>query len=348
MPNVEEHVKFCVHAFGEENRELCYMVNSWMDAPSRTMGGDHRITRHDINYTPFEACEIYGDRGTKPTPRNLLVARMVLQHLRLDGMIMPSQEKSWNWEEAVKNVQKRKQVTNQFFNYILPSKEIILHKAETSYRSSNIIFKNISIYDAKEQDVYWRRVINHIGSKAIEKYGKENVNASITNDGYLWGFLRWGLEPVLVNILVNDNAFSRGTDRKALEFYSRISHHYKDMYGRSNGYILGLMVFRRFFSIPRGFRAVNDGILVRSSINAYDIDILKKFMGKESLRILKRLNVARDKNPELEDLAIFVGRDFSGLVSLPLEEKDLLNLKHNEVFEKMLRKHRTNRVESLK
>ena len=51
MPSVENHVRFCVKEFGKENEELCYMVNGWMDAPSRELGDRHRILRHDIFLT---------------------------------------------------------------------------------------------------------------------------------------------------------------------------------------------------------------------------------------------------------------------------------------------------------
>jgi len=60
MPNIEQHVSFCVSDFGAENSELCYMVNSWMDAPIRTRGSYHRASRHNELTTPFEACSIYG------------------------------------------------------------------------------------------------------------------------------------------------------------------------------------------------------------------------------------------------------------------------------------------------
>jgi hypothetical protein len=78
------------------------MVNSWIDAPVRTGGGAyHREKRHNMQTTPFDACSIYGDKGTSATPRNLLVARMVLQHLRLDGLITPLEDQSWQWNAVL-------------------------------------------------------------------------------------------------------------------------------------------------------------------------------------------------------------------------------------------------------
>jgi hypothetical protein len=101
MPNVQEHVRFCVRDFGEKNRELCYMVNSWMDAPSRTEGGYHRTSRHNSIATPFKACAIYGDKPLDPTQKNLLISKIVLQHLKLDGLVTPSELKAWKWIDAL-------------------------------------------------------------------------------------------------------------------------------------------------------------------------------------------------------------------------------------------------------
>lgn len=97
MPSIEQHVRFCVKVFGKQNRELCYMVNSWMDAPSRELGMAHRRTRHDFLVTPIEVAKIYGDKDSKKCD---LVAGMVLQHLRLDGLVTPEQERNWSWKWA--------------------------------------------------------------------------------------------------------------------------------------------------------------------------------------------------------------------------------------------------------
>ena len=185
MPSIENHVKFCVRDFGEENRELCYMVNSWIDAPSRELGRTHRKKRHDFWEAPILACAMYGDgfyveaegvtdiicldakdvrqinsisdlllktkgqdtpegniilvdaenmdticmyrvdgnfdlemfdidgiyiileEGIKyipPTPKNLLIARMVLQHLMLDGLITPEDVRNWTWQKHKKKL----------------------------------------------------------------------------------------------------------------------------------------------------------------------------------------------------------------------------------------------------
>ena len=73
-----------------------------MDAPSRKYGRGHRKSRH----TPFvalEACKIYGDGFSgiklKDTGKNRIIVSMILQHLKLDGLITPDKEKFWTIQQ---------------------------------------------------------------------------------------------------------------------------------------------------------------------------------------------------------------------------------------------------------
>jgi len=39
------------------------------------------------------------------TEKNKLIVLMVLQHLKLDGLIIPEEVESWTWEQLWKNVE---------------------------------------------------------------------------------------------------------------------------------------------------------------------------------------------------------------------------------------------------
>ena len=83
------------------------MVNSWMDALSVDLGASHRRQRHDYWFTPLQACSIYKDYGFQ------LVAAMVLQHLKLDGLISPEEERSWHPEEAETKLEEARSRRNE-------------------------------------------------------------------------------------------------------------------------------------------------------------------------------------------------------------------------------------------
>jgi len=214
-------------------------------------------------------------------------------------------------------------VNKEFYNYILPSKKVIKYSPRVKYPTNNVIFRNIVLYgyqgSGKTSSV--RRIVY----EAVKKYGQGNVNARMSEDGDLGALLRWGLRPVLVNILFSDNTTLRKIPREELMRYFRIRHIYRERFGLDNGYILSLIALHRFHSIPPELRTTIDGLLIKdSSMNPYDRSVLKRFIGEDNLRLLETLSIEREKYPDLKSIGIFVGRTFSGLVSLPLPRKDFL------------------------
>lgn len=327
MPNIEEHVKFCVRVFGEENRELCYMVNGWMDSPSRELGTDHRLKRHDYISTPLEACEIYGDGKAQPTPKNILIARMVLQHLKLDGIITPQQEAEWKWEEAVKrSTYSSAIVTERFYDYLLPSKNEL-----ESIGKDDCLFRTILIYDSEYRDIkYWIKVVNYVCSEAAEKYGEENLNARYAAHAEFSLMRRYGIENKLVNILFvdrafkryfADNAFLRNVERRSIQetmvFLQRFG-----VYEQCK-YVLRFVRFGEFPVIYPGLFNVSDGVLI-TSFNPQDYGIIGKLLGKKGIHSVEKYASIRKENPELKDHVIFIGKEFSGLISLPLLDRKYL------------------------
>lgn len=102
MPNNERHVKFSLKKLGKENEELIVMINSWMDAPARRLRRRHRRSRHNIQ-TIMDASALFGNtsqikiggkikNGIQWDSKNKLIAKIVLYHLILDGLITPKNE----------------------------------------------------------------------------------------------------------------------------------------------------------------------------------------------------------------------------------------------------------------
>jgi len=331
LPNIEEHVKFCIQTFGEENRELCYMVNSWVDAPSRELGMDHRLKRHDVVNTPLEACEFYGDGKIQPTPKNILIARMVLQHLRLDGIITPRQEAEWNWEEAIKrSMESSTIVTERFYDYLLPPKKELESAKDCTFRT-------ILIYDPECRDIkYWIKVINYICSEAAKKYGKKNLSTCYTSNAEFNKMMSYGIKDTLVNILFIDGAFSRALGRKltqdAISFFSstRLGH------STSSKYVLSFVRFGVFPVIVPGLFNASDGVLI-ASFNPQDCGVIGKLLGKKGIRNVEKYASIKKENPEVKDHAIFIGKEFSGLVSLSLSNRKYLAQVELALFRGLLR-----------
>ena len=91
MPNCNKHCILAIKEFGRKHEELIIMINSWMDSPVRKLGKSHRRFRHDFQ-SVMDACVIYGDNEkniVSPTPKNILLCKIILHHLKLDGLVSP-------------------------------------------------------------------------------------------------------------------------------------------------------------------------------------------------------------------------------------------------------------------
>jgi len=233
-------------------------------------------------------------------------------------------------------------VNEDFFKMLFPNKKIIERKPDINYESNNIIFKNFIIFGYQGSGK--TTTVNALGYYANKKYGKDNVNCAVSENGDLDLLLRWGLKPVLVNILFADNVTLRPLEKETLMRYFRIRHLFKQRYNLSNGYILSLISLHRFHSVPVELRTTIDGIIIKdSSLNPYDRSVLKRFIGQDFLDFLEEIYLERDSRPELKRYSIFISKGVSGLISLPLVKenylRDVLDLKtllkegHHSVME---------------
>ena len=103
MPNNERHVELSLKKFGKENEELIVMINSWIDAPVRRLGRRHRRSRHKLPDVIMDASALFGNisqinlagkirNGIQWDTKNKLIAKIVLYHLILDGLVIPKRE----------------------------------------------------------------------------------------------------------------------------------------------------------------------------------------------------------------------------------------------------------------
>jgi len=214
-------------------------------------------------------------------------------------------------------------INKEFFDYIFPSRRDILRRPKVKYDVNNVIFKNIIIFGFQGSGK--TVTVNSIAGQAVKKYGPENVNARVSEDGDLGALIRWSLRPTLVNLLFSDNTTLRKLDRQELMDYFRVRHIFKNRFGLSNGYILSIISLHRFHSVPIELRTTIDGILAKnSSMNPYDKNILQRFIGPESLEFLEKITGEAERKPSLKRFSIFKGRNIFGLVSLPIAKKDYL------------------------
>jgi hypothetical protein len=81
--------------------------------------------------------------------------------------------------------------------------------------------------------------------------------------------------------------------------------------------------FGAFPVIYPGLFNISDGVLI-TSFNPQDYGIIGKLLGKKGIHSVEKYASIRKENPELKDNTIFIGKEFSGLISLPLLDRKYL------------------------
>jgi len=214
-------------------------------------------------------------------------------------------------------------LTSYFYDYIFPSIELITYTPKTKYKINNVRYKNIIIFgfmgSGKTETV--RSIVN----EAIKRYGKNNVNAVSVEDGSLDLLIDYGLKSTLINILFADNITLRKIDPYVMYRYFTIRHVYANRFNTNIGYILTISATHRFFGIPKEMRCTCDAIIVRNStMNPYDRSILSKFITKEGLEFLERLEEAREHDRKLMKYSVFATKRKIGILETELAEESYL------------------------
>jgi hypothetical protein len=214
-------------------------------------------------------------------------------------------------------------INKEFIEYFFPEKSLIKYKNPRIPYANNVIFKNLIMYGFPGSG---KTVLaNSLVGIALDKYGKRNVNARISEEGDLTSLLNRCLEPKLINILFSDNTTLVKQDKQTLIDYFRMRNIFYDRFKRSNGYIFSILSLHRFHSIPIELRTCMDGLLIRdTSLNPYDKNILKNFIGNEELfKFMELCSDKRIKQRNLMNISIFIGRTFKGLLNIPPEDRYL-------------------------
>lgn len=211
-------------------------------------------------------------------------------------------------------------VTSKFLDYYLPDTESILFSDKGIPYANNVIFRSMILFGFPGSGK--TTAANSIAGWAVEKYGEEQVNARISEDGSLTN-LHQGLRDSLVNILFSDNTTLAKQDSIAIQDHFKLRNIFANQFQKRNGYIFSIIALHRYHGIPVELRSCIDGILIRDiSLNPYDRTILKDFIDDDEMfEVATNLTDERITDKDLLNINIYIGRTIKGIVILNPSDK---------------------------
>ncbi len=212
-------------------------------------------------------------------------------------------------------------INKEFLKNILISKRAI-DKASRMVTESPILFQSIVIFGLPGSGK--SNCANYIVREARKYYGASNVNARYVSGGEIEYLLRWGIEPKLVNILFCDNATLRKIPSKYIQEYFKIRHH-PVLSNQDKGYVLSIIAIHRFHGCQLEIRTTMDGLIVLdSSMNPYDNNILKRLVGEDVIAFFDKISDRKKENLELKGIAYYKSKSIEGFIKIPFVKKRYL------------------------
>jgi len=136
----------------------------------------------------------------------------------------------------------------------------------------------------KTQTVEW------IGTKAIEKYEKKNVNL-VRTEANITKLIESGLSKKPIQLLFADDlTLVKIRDEELINFY-RLRHQWQRQFGRTNGLLIEFLSIHSFYTLPKHLRTYFNVLLIcNSPINRHDKNLFKSYFGEDLLGIISTLD----------------------------------------------------------
>jgi len=218
-------------------------------------------------------------------------------------------------------IQRLRMINNEVYNYIFPQEHILLRKPDVPYRTNNIFQRQILIVGGQQSGKTTSAQM--IALKAVDVYGRKNVNAVSSKDFEL--IMKHGIEDKLVNILYFDDATLSKVPDEVLRNYFRIRHVVSERTNRTNGLVVTIVGTHRFHSMPKELRSTCNVSLWKSPpTNPYDRKTAIGFIGNHGIRLLESIELEKQHKPELMGVGVAYFLNEIGMFITPQPLKNMM------------------------
>lgn len=205
-------------------------------------------------------------------------------------------------------------INKEFLRSVVYQKRAI-NQASKKVTESPIMFKSIVIFGYPGSGK--TNCANWIAREAVKYYGIDNVNAKRVERGQFEWIIRFGVEPKLVNILFVDNATLAEVCKSSIVSYFNIRHH-PSLSSLDKGYVLSIIAVHRFHGCPLEIRTIMDGLIVLdSTLNPYDRNMLQKFCGTDVLSYFDSIADVKHKLTKYKGIAYYKSKNVDGFLKIP-------------------------------
>jgi len=218
-------------------------------------------------------------------------------------------------------------------NLFPPEKEIVVPlPKDLPYTPNYIIWRNMILYGGQGSGK--SELVRKLVEIAVERYGEESINALQVPAGRIelaYNFLN--NKPIQI-VFIDDFTLVKH-DKETLNKFFRIRHIWKEISGRSNGYILTIMGVHRFHAIQPEFRTNFDFLVCRSSPdNKYDKDFLKAYFNSKFIALMNKIEIAKWKNRKLFSYTLWRDKaERQGFIKLGMSKRNYFDeIKYDETI----------------
>jgi hypothetical protein len=174
-----------------------------------------------------------------------------------------------------------------------------------------------------------------IAYEAVQRYGRRRVNA-VTSEKL--GYLIWaGLNKKPIQVLIfEDVTLKKIPEEELVDFYRL--RHIAQQRGMKKGYILTIITFDDFHSLPKPISSHFDFLLFTTPTNPHDRNFMKMYLNEDIIKELEDLQTKKKVNDKYKEYKAFWFLGGSGFIRTKIVDFEPRKITGWEIVEELYKR----------